>query len=282
MILAVVLALGPPLAFLMIPAAGFFLPLLPFWSVGVVGLLFVGFLILGRIPHAIGVAVLAIAGALSPLGTLTLWSVNAVSDVIKLQNAASELIAKCATGVVPLKPPSAKYDLIVLDDVDTTGEQNYEAVDTIAVLAGMRVVAIRRGGLDRQFYEASETTASACVEGRDTAKVGVTPRGTQRKMAPLAVDVCLRRTKIADPSRDQAPAIVLRNIAGSGADYCRFTQVVERTASGELELGRAIPPNPVMPKAVAQGSWLLAVLSEVLQQDLSDKALMAHAVKTTK
>ncbi|MCC8934948.1 hypothetical protein H8A99_00145 [Bradyrhizobium sp. Arg68] len=95
MILAVVLALGPPLAFLMIPAAGFFLPLLPFWSVGVVGLLIVGFLILGRIPHAIGVAMLAIAGALSPLGTLTLWSVNAVSDVIKLQKAASELIAKC-------------------------------------------------------------------------------------------------------------------------------------------------------------------------------------------
>jgi|SRR5882672_8326677 len=140
---------------------------------------------------------------------------------MKLEKVARELMAKCATGSVPLKQPSAKYDLIVLDDVDTIGEQNYEAVDTIAVLTGMRVVAITRVGLDHHFYEAWETTANACVEGRDSAKVGVTPRGSQRKMAPLAVDMCLRRTKIPDPSRNQTPAIVLRNIA-SGADYCRL------------------------------------------------------------
>ncbi|WP_461350719.1 hypothetical protein [Bradyrhizobium sp. USDA 4454] len=47
-------------------------------------------------------------------------------------------------------------------------------------------------------------------------------------------------------------------------------------------MGRVNPPNPVLPKVVAQGNWLLVLLSKVLQQDLSDKAVMARAVKTAK
>jgi len=87
-------ALGPPFAFLMIPAAGFFLLLLPIWSIGVICLLFFGLLIFGRIPYAIGVAMSAIAGALSPLGTLSMWSVSAVSEGIKLDKLARELMEK--------------------------------------------------------------------------------------------------------------------------------------------------------------------------------------------
>ncbi len=283
-VLATVLALGPLFAFLMIPAAGFFLPILPIWSIGVVCLLFFGFLILGRIPYAIGVAMLAIAVALSPLGTLGMRSVSAVGEVVKLGKVAHELMEKCATTHAPLKKPSAKYDLIVLDDIiGTGGEQNYDAADTIAVVTGMRVVTITRVGLDLNFSEAWETKAwrpDSCDGGRERM-VGVTPRGSQRKISPLAVDVCLTRAKIPDPSRDQTPAIVLRNIPG-GADYCRVTEVVERMESGDVALGRANPPNPVLPKALAQGNWLLVLLSEVLQQDLSDKAVMAHAVKTMK
>jgi hypothetical protein len=220
-------------------------------------------------------------------------AVSAVSEGIKLDKFTREAMEKCATGHVPLKKPSAKYDLIVLDNINTGGEQNYDVADTVAVLTGMRVVTITRVGLDFQFNEARETMAeqsNSCVGGRDSAKVGVTPRGSQRSMAPLVVDVCLRRAKIPDPSRNQTPAIVLRNIP-SGTDYCRVTEVVERTESGDVESGRAHPasyqqridPNPAPPKGVSKGvpqdSWLLVLLSEVLQQDLSDKALMKHAVE---
>jgi len=285
-------ALGPPFAFLMIPAAGFFLLLLPIWSIGVICLLFFGLLIFGRIPYAIGVAMSAIAGALSPLGTLSMWSVSAVSEGIKLGKLARELMEKCATDYVPLKKPSAKYDLIVLDDIDTGGEQNYDVADTVAVLTGMRVVEIGRVCFGSHFSEAWETMAehsNSCVGEHDSAKVGVTPHLLPRSIAPLAVDVCLRRTKIPDPSRNQTPAIVLRNIP-SGADYCRVTEVVEHMESGDVELGRVHPasyqqriyPNPVLPKDVPQDSWLLVLPSEVLRQDLSEKALMAHAVTTKK
>jgi len=179
-----------------------------------------------------------------------------------------------------------------LDNINTGGEQNYDVADTVAVLTGMRVVTITRVSLDFQFNEAWETMAehsNSCVGGRDSAKVGVTPRGSQRSMAPLVVDVCLRRTKIPDPSRNQTPAIVLRNIP-IDADYCRVNEVVEHMESGDVELGRVHPasyqqriyPNPVLPKDVPQDSWLLVLPSEVLRQDLSEKALMAHAVTTKK
>jgi hypothetical protein len=283
-VLATVLALAPVFALLMIPAAGFFLPLLPIWSIGVVCLLFFGLLILGQIPHAIGVAMLATAAALSPLGTLGVSSANAVGEVIKLGKAAYGLMEKCQVAHPPLKKPSAKYELIVLDNINMSGEQNYDVVDTIAVMTGMRVVTITRYGLDHKFSEASETKAwhpDSC-DGRRERLVGVTPRGSQRKISPLAVDVCLTRAKIPDPSRDQTPAIVLRDVRGGGADYCRVTEVVERTESGDVVLGHANPPNPVLPKMIGQNNWLLVLLSEVMQKDISDNALIAHAVKTTK
>jgi len=117
----------------------------------------------------------------------------------------------------------------------------------------------------------------------------VTPHLLPRSIAPLAVDVCLRRTKIPDPSGDRTPAIVLSAIP-FGLGDCHATEVVERTESGDVELGRVhydsfhqrYYPDLALPEGVPQNNWLLVLLSAVLQQDISDKALMAHAVDTTK
>lgn len=290
---AVVLAFGPPIAFLAIPGAGFFLLLVPIWSIGVVGLLFFGLLIFGRIPSAIGVAMLAIAVALSPFGKLAMATVNLVNQHFELnEHIERGLKEKCAIELAPLKKASAKYGLVVLDHIDTRGEQNYDFADTVAVLTGMRVVQISPGGHGSYSYEGWETMADhsgSCVGEYDSAKVERSPRGSQRSIAPLAVDACLRRAKIREPFRDQTPAIVLRG-KGVGALECLAIEVVERTASGDVELGRVhydshhkrFYPNLAPPQGVPQDNWQLVLLSEVLQQDLSDKALMTHAVATKK
>lgn len=296
-IAAVVLAVGPPIAFLAMPAAGMFLFVVPIWSVGVVCLLFVGFLIFGRIPAAIGVALpafamLAIAAPLLPPGALSKGPAGSVGEQVNVDDFIErELKEKCATGYVSLKKPSAKYGLLVLDGIDTRGEQNYDVADAVAVLTGMRVIQISRVGTDRHFHEGWETTAersSSCAGARDSAKVGISPRGSQRSIAPLAVDACLRRIKIPDPSREQTPAIVVRSTGG--AVHCEATELVERAASGDVKLGRVhydsyhdrLYPNLKAPKGIPNNNRLLVLLSEVLQQDLSDAALMRHAVETTK
>jgi len=292
-VLAAVLALGPPFAFLMIPAAGFFLFVVPIWSIGVVCLLFFGLLSFGRIPSAIGVALLAIAVALSPPGLATIALIDQIDQHANDNDFVQRKFKECATtGYTPLKKPSAKYDLIVLKNVERCGAQNYDIADTVAVLTGMRVVEIRRVCFDSHFSEAWETMAehsNSCVGEHDSAKVGVTPHLLPRSIAPLAVDVCLRRTKIPDPSGDRTPAIVLRAIP-FGLGDCRATEVVERTESGDVELGRVhydsfhqrYYPDLPLPEGVPQNNWLLVLLSEVLQQDLSDEALMRHAATTTK
>src|SRR5450631_3196948 len=142
---AVVLALGPPIAFLMIPGAALFLGLVPIWSIGVVCLLFLGLLIFGRNPAAIGVALLAIAVALSPLGLAAVAFIDQIDQHANDNDFIQRKFKECATtGYVPLKKPSAKYDLIVVDHIDTReGEENYDIADTVAVLTGMRVVEIR-------------------------------------------------------------------------------------------------------------------------------------------
>jgi hypothetical protein len=154
-VLAAVLALVPPIAFLAIPAAGFFLFVVPIWSIGIVGLLFFGLLIFGRIPSAIGVALLAIAVALPLLGMLSMPTKGVVYRATEAQvSALRQLKEKCATErakLPPLNTASAKYNLIVFDSVDTRGEQNYDLADTVAVLTGMRVVEISRVGLDRRL-----------------------------------------------------------------------------------------------------------------------------------
>jgi hypothetical protein len=292
-VLAAVLALGPPIAFLMIPAAGFFLFVVPIWSIGVVCLLFLGLLIFGRIPSAIGVALLAIAVALSPLGLATIALIGQIDQHANDNDFVQRKFKECATtGYTPLKKPSAKYDLIVLKNVERCGAQNYDIADTVAVLTGMRVVEIGRVCFDSHFSEAWETMAehsNSCVGEHDSAKVGVTPHLLPRSIAPLAVDVCLRRAKIPDPSGDRTPAIVLRAIP-FGLGDCQATEVVERTESGDVELGRVhydsfhqrYYPDLPLPEGVPQNNWLLVLLSEVLQQDLRDEALMRHAATTTK
>ncbi len=290
---AAVLALAPPIAFLMMPAAGFFLLLLPIWSIGIICLLFFGLLIFGRIPSAIGVAMFAIAAALSPLGTLGMGTIRLVQQHFELNNRIeSGLKEKCAVELAPLKKSSAKYGLIVLDHIDTRGEQNYDIADTVAVLAGMRVVQLSPGGDGSYSYAGWETMAdhsNSCVGEYDSAKVGRSPRGSQRSIAPLAVDACLRRRKIQEPFRDQTPAIVLRG-KGVGALECLAVEVVEHTQSGDVELGsvhydsyhKRFYPELTPPQGVPQANWQLVLLNEVLQQDLSDKALLEHAVTTKK
>ena len=290
---AIVLALGPPIVFLSLPAAGFFLFVVPIWSVGVVCGLFVLLLAFGRNPAAIGVALLVIAVALSPLGRATLAAVNQIDQSAKKHARDNEYIQRkfkeCAsTGWVPLKKPSAKYDLLVLDKIDTCGGQDYDIADTVAILTGMRVVVSNRTCFDIRHAEAWETTAEhsgSCVGEGDRTKVGITPHLVQRTIAPLEVDVCVRRRKIPDPAGDRTPAIVLRSVP-FGLGDCRATEVIERTASGDVALGRLhydafhqrYYPDLAVPEGVLRYSWLVVLLSEVLQRDLSDKALMEHAV----
>ena len=307
---AVLLALGPPAAFLAIPGAGFFFFVVPIWCIGVVGVLFFGLLIFGRIPAALGASLLAIVVAVSPLGRATAAFIDqANKDTNDNEWAQRKLdyelwqrkLKECATtGYVPLKKPSATYDRIVLDGIDTRGgEETYDIADTVAVLTGMRVVEISRVGRDRHVSGARETMAEhsgSCVGERDSAEVGVLGRASQRSqrvsqrpLAPLAVDVCLRRTQIPDPSGDRTPAIVLRAIP-FGLSDCHATEVVERTQSGDVALGRVhyeafrqrYYPDLAPPEGVPKDNWLLVLLSEVLQQDLSDKALMRHAVTAEK
>jgi len=298
---AVVVALGPPIAFLAQAAAGMFLWVVPIWSIGAVGVLFFLFSILGRNPAVIGVGLFVIAVALSPIGRASIAIANSASQEQEARDRALRpLYEKCATGYVALKKPSAKYGLLVLDSINTFGAPNYDVADAVAVLTGMRVVTIDRGYDDLSFRQAWETTAEhsdSCVGERDNDKVRVSdkvevgkPRLSWKKSVPFAVDVCLRRGKIPDPSRDQTPAIVLRRIPLADAPNCHVTEVVERTASGDVALGRVhydtyarrMYPDLPPPQGVPRDNWLVVVLSELLQQDLSDKALMGHAVAATK
>jgi hypothetical protein len=289
-VLAAVLALGPPLAFLTIPFAVLLLPYLPIWGIGVIGLLFLGFAISGRMAYALGVALLALACALSPLGKLTMGTAEIAQREIKLRNFVQHgLDKKCAVNLAPLVKVSAKYKLIILDDFDTRGEQNYNISDTVAFLTGMRVVEIKCSGNRRQFTEAWETMAeqsASCGGEYDSYRVGISPRGSQRSIQPLSVNFCLRRTKIPDPSRDNTPAIVLTR-QNAVVLHCDMTEFIERTASAHIDLGRVhydsynqrFYPALTPPNGVPQNNWILVLLSEVLQQDLSDKALMARAIK---
>ncbi len=291
--LAAVLAIGPPLALLMIPGVAYFALLLPIWSIGVVCLLFLGLAVSGRMPYAIGVAIFALASALSPLGKLIMPSAMVVGRAIWVNNfVLTELEKKCAIDLIPLKKASANYGLLVLDNIATTGEQNYDIADTVAVLTGMRVVEISRTGHDLLFYKAWETKAdpaNSCAGAGNSAKVNVSPRGSQRSIRPLAVDVCLRRTEIPNPSLDDTPAIVLTNNR-SGAIGCNATEVAERLGSAKIELGRVhydsyhqrFYPNLSAARGVPLNNWLVVLLSEVLQRDLSDKALKTYVDRLKK
>lgn len=291
---AVVLAIVPPIVFLSMPAAGFFLFVVPIWSVGIVGVLFFGLLVFGRIPAAIGVSLLAVAVALSPVGRATAALVGEIEKNAKESAKANEYLAnkrkECATGYVPLKPPSAKHDLLVLENMNVCGDHNYDVPDTVAVLTGMRVVEAGRYCFTSRIPEVRETIAErsdTCVGGRDSADVGITPSLVQRqvKVAPLHVDVCLRRRTLSAPPDDRTPAIVLRPVPFGGD--CKVTEVIERTANGDVQLGRLhyegfrqlYYPNMTVPEGISRYNSLVVFLSEILQQDLSDKALMKHAVE---
>jgi hypothetical protein len=234
----------------------------------------------------------AIAVALSPVGRATAALITAIEKNTQVSAQSHDLIQRklreCATtGYVPLKKPSARHKLLILDGINTRGEQNYDVSDAVAVLTGMRVIEIGRVGTDRHFDEAWETSAehsSSCVGERDSAKVGITPRGSQRMIAPLAVDLCLRRTKTRTPPRDQTPAIIVRSVPVTV--YCKATEVIERTESGDVGLGRIhydslhqrYYPEMAVPEGIPPNNWLNVLLSEVLQQNLGDKALMKRAI----
>jgi len=293
-VLTAALALLPPIALLAMPGGALFLLLVPVWSVGVVGVLFFRNLSRGRIPSAIGVALLATAVALSPVGQAVVAYIKDIDKTAKEQAQRSEdaerRFRECATtDYAPLKKASVRHDLVVLKNIDRCAVQSYEIADTVAVLTGMRVIEIGDQCWDTPpLPHAWETTIeqlSSCVGEHDSAEVRPKPALVPSSTKPLAVGVCLRRTKIPDPSNDRTPAIILRSIPG-----CRSTAVVERTESGEVELGRVhydssdrryYPDLPV-PEGVPRGSWLNVLLSEVLQQDISDRVLLQRAVTTKK
>ena len=293
-VLTAVLALLPPFAFLAMPAAGFFLFVVPFWSIGVACLLFFGLLIFGRIPAAIGVALFAIAVALSPVGQVAIALINQIDkdtkDSAQRSEDAQRRFKECATtDYAPLKKPSARHYLVVFKNIDRCGTQSYEIADTVAVLTGKRVIEIGRACWGNppspQAWETIAEHSSSCVGEHDSAEVRGTPRLGPSPTAPLPVDVCLRRTKIPDPSDDRTPAIVLRPIPA-----CRAIEVVERTESGDVELGRVhydsrlqrYYPDLAVPEGMPQTNSLNVILSEVLQQDLGDGPLMKRTVTTTK
>ena len=293
-VLTVALALLPPIALLAMPAGGLFLLLVPIWSVGVVCVLFFGNLSRGRIPSAIGVALFAIAVALSPVGSAVIAFVrdidkNAKESAQRSADVERRFQACATTGYAPLKKPSARHDLVVFENINRCGGQSYEIADTVAVLTGMRVIEIGRTCWDvppsSQAWETTAEHSSSCVGENNSAQVRPAPSLVPSSTTPMAVDVCLRRTKIPDPSGDRTPAIILRPIPG-----CRSTEVVERTESGDVELGRVhydpvhkrYYPDLAVPEGIPKNNWLYVLVSKVLQQDLSDKALMKHAVTTTK
>lgn len=102
---------------------------------------------------------------------------------------------------------------------------------------------------------------------------------------PLHVDVCRRRRTLPAPPDDRTPAIVLRPVPFGGD--CKVTEVIERTASEDTMLGRLhyegfrqrYYPDLAVPEGISRYNSLVVFLSEVLQRDLSDKALMKHAVE---
>lgn len=287
-VLTAIFALGPPLAFLMLPAAGMFLLLMPLWIMGVVGLMFLGFLITGRFAYATGVAASAIVALMSPLGWLAPRSIDIVQDAQRVNNAIRrDLKEKCAVDLPALKRASAKYDLLVLDDITTYGPTNHQISDTVAVLTGMRVVTI--GRFHKEAYETTPTRTNFCSGMGVSNKVALSSRMSPGSNPWLAVDVCLSRNKIPIPVGDETPALVLRG-APVDATYCSGIEVAERTDRGEFELGRVhlMPgkqrtyPKLAAPNGIPQHNLLLLLLSEVLQQDLSDNALMKRAASAKK
>lgn len=292
-LIAAILAFGPPLAFLMLPAGAMFLLLLPIWSIGVLALLLLAFLVSGRFSHAIGVALLAGASLLSPFGHLAEKSVAVSHQTLKTNERLRAIDENCNASTVPLKKASARYGLLILDNIDVNGEQNYDIAGTVAALTGMRVFEIARYGPEAKFGKALETRpdrSNPCSGPQSSTIVGISSRGSQRSVKPVNVGMCLKTTEIPDPSNARTPAILLRDIRGGAANSCRLIEVVERTPSQDISLGRLhvnrfgrdIYPSLPALDGMPNGSWLITLLSHVLDQDLSDKALLQRAAVKSK
>jgi len=287
--MAAVFAFAPAIAFLAIPAAGFFLLLLPLWGIAATIAIFTGFLLLGRPSNAIGVALFAAAVVLSPIGNLAAVSVQAVIQVIAVQRMAQPIFdAACAKDYIPLAALSGnRPGRVVLDDIDMP-YAGYKPSDVVAVLTGMEVLEIHRRTSD-DFFEAWRTKAdqsAACGEGWNSSEVDVSVQGPQLAIAPLKIDRCLRRSKIADPTRDRTPAIILKNGPSVGG-YCSVIDVIQRAGDRDVLLGRVhydgynrrLFPDLVRPSGNARSTWFLAVLGKVLGEDISENSLMRYALK---
>lgn len=290
-----IVGFGPPLAILMLPAGAMFLLLLPLWSIVVVPLLFLGFLIAGRFAYAAGVALLAGAALMSPVGLLLAkGSINVVEQTVRTNQMLEDVAQKCAIHAVAPRKASARYDLLVVDDIDLRGEQNYDIVDAVAALTGMRVVRIERFEFGKRFGGASETRregSGPCVGPGGHTAIDVSPRGGQRNVARLDTGLCLRTTKISDPSSDRTPALVARTTrVVVDKITCGLVEVVERSATEEVVLGRIyVDPfgggaHPALPTldGMPRGSWQTSLFSTILDEDLSDKSLLRRAAAKRK
>ena len=286
-LVAAFLAFAPPIVFLAIPAAGFFILLLPLWAIATTIIAFAGFLLSGRPSNAIGVALFAAAAALSPFGTLASAGVHAALQVIAVQRMAQPIFdAACAKDYIPLASFSGNRPGRIVFDAVNIPYAGYDPADVVAVLTGMEVLEIHRRGSD-DFLEAWKTTAdqsASCKEGWNSSEVQVTVRGPQLAISPLKIDRCLRRSKIADPSRDQTPALILKNGPNVGG-YCSAIDVVERAGGRDVLLGRVhydgynqrLFPHLMRPDGNVRSAWFFAVLGKILGEEISENSLMRYA-----
>lgn len=255
------------------------------YSVLLVLMLFGWYIWLGKRPQAIGAAIFALLGIGFP-------AIARFPDLYRAYALNQTVVDETYSQIPALKSVTERHDLVLLDGINTRGEQNYDIEDTLTVITGMRVIRVQRLGLDHHFDEAWETKLvrlSECANSRtENSFVELSPRGSQRQLKPLRVDVCLRRLKIKNPLNDLAPAVIFRHPWCADANTCEYydAQIVERTESGETELGVAkynfsekrVYPRVATPAGVPTDNWLNILLSAVLRQDISDMELMKHVV----
>lgn len=272
----------PPILFLMVPGAAFFLLLVPLWAILAIPVVVLGFLVTGQFYQALGAAIFAAIYYLSPLGTLTKNTATYAERSIGKSHEYDKLIEEeCAKGAIELKRVSEKPGRVILDDLGSIAYRGYEPADLLAALANVEVIEISRRGPD--FFSASATRAErsdACAGGRDSKKLQPVHRGAGPFPGPLQTNICFRRAQVPDPSQDRTPAIILRHGPSVGGN-CSAIDVLERSSGGDTLLGRVhynygsshLYPELRRRGEADGGAWFRAILREVLGDDLGDAAV---------
>jgi hypothetical protein len=286
---AALILIGPPAVFAMIPGAAMFLLLAPLWGVVALPVIVVLTALLfffGKKRLATGAALLLVVVALSALPKMIVGTVQFAMGSLETSSRFTRMIEdECGKGYVDVAPQRAgRVTRLIFDDIGNMPYMGHDPADMAAVLAGVEVVGLSRRA--SEFIEAWSTRADrgpSCEGGRSSRTVETTMRGNGPFPDPLKIDMCVRRTKIADPTQDGAHAIVFRRGPSRGG-FCYPIDVVERVAGEETLLGRVHFHSatgslyPTMPRAAdnPRGDWFLAILRAVLSTDVSEDALRKH------